>query len=267
MRRPVALASLLCTLAFPSLSSAQHLDVTVFVGAAFPVFDGRLVVRATGVPRITGYDVTASGTPELRLDGGGVFGTAVAVDFGVLGIEGRWDGTRVGFDATGARYDVRPSGAASPNLAGSVSIGDGRFDLERLDLISFNLRVRTSGVVGFIASGGLSYLPDIRIDGSVPVAAELLGLPVLPALQPRLSLVATPEQSAHRWGVNGGAGIRVGGRLSAIAEARLFYFGSYDLRFVMDDPLPLVNDLVAGIGQIHFHPIIVNAQAGLSFRF
>jgi glycerol uptake facilitator-like aquaporin len=196
-----------------------------------------------------------------------VFGTAVAFEVGILGIEGRWDATHVGFDAAGARYDFRPTGPSSPALAGSLAIGDGRFDLRRLDLVSVNLRVRTPGFVGFIASGGLSYLPDIQIEGSLPIDAQLLGLPVLPSLQPRLALVATPEQAAHRWGVNGGAGIRVGGRLSFIAEARLFYFGSYDLHFVMDDPFPLVNDLVAGIGTIRFNPIILNAQAGLTFRF
>jgi hypothetical protein len=253
--------------AVPSPASAQHLEVTAFVGGAFPIFDGRLVIRASSVPRIAGYDVTASAAPELQLDGGAVFGTALAVDFGVLGIEGRWDATHVGFNARGARYDIRPAGSGSSSLAGSVTIGDGRFDLQRLDLVSINLRLRTPGAVGLIASGGLSYLPDIGITGSVPLQAEILGLPVLPALQPTLSLVATPEQAAHRWGFNAGAGIRVGGRLSVIAEARLFYFKSYDLFFSMQDALPLVNDLVNGIGTIRFNPIILNAQAGLSFRF
>jgi hypothetical protein len=267
MRCLVALASLTCVLAAPVIAAAQHLDVTVFAGGAFPVLDGRLVLRAPSVPHVAGFDINANRTPELRLDGGAVYGTAVAFEMGILGIEGRWDATHVGFDAAGARYDFRPTGPSSPALAGSLAIGDGRFDLRRMDLVSVNLRVRTPGVVGFIASGGLSYLPDIRIEGSLPIDAQLLGLPVLPSLQPRLALLATPEQAGHRWGVNGGAGIRVGGRLSFIAEARLFYFGSYDLHFVMDDPIPLVNDLVAGIGTIRFNPIILNAQAGLTFQF
>ena len=265
MRCLVALASLTCALAAPVIAAAQHLDVTVFAGGAFPVLDGRLVLRAPSAPHVAGFDINASRIPELRLDGGAVYGTAVAFEVGILGIEGRWDATHVGFDAAGARYDFRPTGPSS--LAGSLAIGDGRFDLRRMDLVSVNLRVRTPGVVGFIGSGGLSYLPDIRINGSLPIDAKLLGLPVLPSLQPRLALLATPEQAGHRWGVDGGAGIRVGGRLSFIAEARLFYFGSYDLHFVMDDPIPLVNDLVAGIGTIRFNPIILNAQAGLTFQF
>lgn len=263
----VAALSLASLVVSPTFASGQHLDLTVFAGGAFPILDGRLVIRASGVPGVPGYDVTASGTPELQLDGGAVFGTAVALDFGPLGIEGRWDATGVGFDARGARYSVTPAAASSPQLAGSVTLGDGRFDLRRLHLISINLRVRTPGPVGLLASGGLSYLPDIQITGSVPVAAEVLGLPVLPSLQPRLTLVATPEQSAHRWGVNAGAGIRVGGRVSLIAETRIFYFKSYDLRFAMNDALPLVSELVNGIRTIRFNPIILNAQAGLSFRF
>jgi len=254
-------------LAAAAPATAQHLDVTGFVGGAFPIFDGRLVLRASGVPTIPGFDITATRTPELRIDGGAVFSAAVALEFGVLAIEGRWDATEVGFDATGARYDFRTTGPPFPALAGSVAIRDGRLDIERLDLVSINLRVRTPGFVGVIASGGLTYLPDIRVTGSVPIEAQILGLPVLPSLQPRLALVATPNQSAHRWGVNGGVGIRVGGRLSFVAEARLFYFRSYELHFVMDDPLPLVDDLVAGIGTITFEPVILNAQAGLTFRF
>jgi hypothetical protein len=248
-------------------AAAQHLDVTGFVGGAFPIFDGRLVLRATGVPSIPGFDITATRTPELRIDGGAVFGAAVALEFGVLALEGRWDATEVGFDATGARYDVRSTGPPFPALSGSVAIGDGRLEIQRLDLVSINLRVRTPGFVGFIASGGLSYLPDIHVTGSVPIEAQILGSPVLPSLRPRLALVATPDQSSHRWGVNGGAGFRVGGRLAFVAEVRVFYFQSYELRFVMEDALPLVDEVVAGIGTVTFDPVILNAQAGLTFRF
>jgi hypothetical protein len=268
MRGPIGLAWLGCVLlAAPCPVAAQHLDVTVFAGSAFPVLDGRLVLRAPSVPSLPGVDVTASRTPELRTDGGPVFGGAVAVELGVLGIEGRLDATRVGFDAVGARYDLRSTGPPVPPLTGSVAIGDGRFDLRRLQLVSVNLRVRTPGFFGFMASGGVSYLPDIRITGSVPVDVQLVGLPVLPSLHPRLTLVATPDQSAHRWGVNGGAGIRVGGKLALIAEARIFYFRSYNLRFVMDDPLPFLNELVSSVDSIRFEPVILNGQVGLSYRF
>lgn len=268
MRRLITLAGLVCAvLAAAGPAAAQHVDVTVFLGRAFPILDGRLVLRAPSVPSLPGVEVTASQTPELRTDGGPVFGGAVTLEFGVLGVEGRLDATRVGFDVTGARYDLRAIAPPYTGLTGTVTIGDGRFDLRRLGLVSLNLRLRTPGYVGLVASGGLSYLPDIQVNGSVPVNVQLAGLPVLPALQPQLTVVATPDQSAHRWGLNAGAGIRVGGRVSFIAEARVFYFRSYKLQFAMNDPLPFLNELVASIDAIRFEPVFVNAQAGLAFRF
>ena len=89
----------------------------------------------------------------------------------------------------------------------------------------------------------------------------------LPGVEPQLLLAITPGESRNRWGVNGGAGLRIGGRVAVIAEARAFYFGSYNLRLELDQSLPGVSDLFAGLPAIRFRPIVVNAQTGLSFRF
>jgi hypothetical protein len=268
MRHPFALLVLAVSLAvLPAAASAQHLDVTVFAGRAFPVLDGSLVLRAPSVPSLPGVDVTASGTPELRTDGGPVFGLAVALEAGIIGVEGRLDATEVGFDARGARYDLRATNPPFQNLAGSVTIANGRLDVRRMNLLSLNLRLRTPGPVGLVVSGGVSYLPEIEVTGSVPLDVQVAGLPVLPAIQPRLRLLAVPGQSGHRWGVNGGAGVRVGGRVSLVAEARIFYFRDHQLRFAVEDSVPFLDDLIASIDSIQFEPVIVNAQAGISFRF
>ena len=251
----------------PGTVLGQHVDVTVFAGQAFPVLEGRLVLRPPAVPSLPGVEVTSTRTPELRTDGGLVFGVAAAVEFGLLGIEGRLDATDVGFDIAGGRYDLRATTAPFAGLTGSVSIGDGRLDLERLTILSLNVRLRTPGPIGFQASGGISYLPDIEVAGSVPLNVELAGLPALPAVQPRLTLVATPDQSADRWGLNAGVGIRVGGRVALVAEARIFYFRDYELRFAVDDPLPFVNELAASVDRFRFEPVFVNAQAGIVVRF
>lgn len=268
MRSPTVLAWLACALLAPAApAAAQHADLTVFLGRAFPVLDGRLVLRAPSVPSLPGVDVTASRTPELRTDGGLVFGAALALELGLIAVEGRYDGTDVGFDVRGAHYDLRTAAGPFEGLTGSLAIGDGRLDVRRLNVLSLNVRFRTPGAVGLAASGGLSYLPDIRVGGSVPLDLQLAGLPVLPALQPRLRLVATPDQSAHRWGLNAGAGVRVGGRVALVAEARIFYFRSYELQFDLDDPVPFLDELLAGLDIIRFEPVILNAQAGLAFRF
>jgi hypothetical protein len=131
-----------------------------------------------------------------------------------------------------------------------------------------NLRFRTPGPLALIASGGLSYLPDIEVDGSVPLDVQINGQPVLPTIDPRITLVATPSQSADRWGVNGGVGIRIGaGRLALVGEARIFYFSDYELRFAAVDPLPFLPELAENISTFKFEPVFLNAQAGLVIRF
>jgi hypothetical protein len=91
---------------------------------------------------------------------------------------------------------------------------------------------------------------------------------VLQGVAPRLQLRAVPGESEHRIGVNGGAGLRIGGdRLAIMAEVRGFYFRDYELRFELDDAPDFVTDLLDSVDAVRFQPIIVNAQAGLVFKF
>ena len=139
--------------------------------------------------------------------------------------------------------------------------------MERLNLVSVNLRVRTPGPVALIASGGLSYLPDIHVDGSIPLDIQNRG----PARPPGGAAAADARRNARPGrapvGVNAGAGIRVGGRVAFVGEARIFYFPDYELRFVLDDPLPFLPELAAGLTGFRFQPVFLNAQAGVVVRF
>jgi hypothetical protein len=137
-----------------------------------------------------------------------------------------------------------------------------------MHLLSLNLRLRTPGAVGLVASGGLSYLPEITVTGSVPLTVQLSGLISVPGIAPRLRLEAVPGEPSHRFGVNGGVGFRAGGpRVALMAEVRAFYFREFALRFGLEGAPAIANDLVGSIETIRFEPIIVNAQAGLVFRF
>lgn len=246
---------------------AQGLDVTVFVGGAYPVYDERLTLRASA-PSFPGVDVTASGNPELRADGGLVFGGAIAFELGILGIEGRLDATDVGFELRGARYDFRATQPPFAGLTGSLTLGDGRLDADRLYLLSGNVRLRTPGPVGLVASGGVSLLPDITISGSVPLSLQVDGISPIPGVEPRLQLRAAPGESEHRIGVNAGAGLRIGGsRVAVMAEVRVFYFREYELRFDAEDAPDLVTSFLESVEPVRFEPVVVNAQAGLVFKF
>jgi hypothetical protein len=251
----------------PASVSAQGVDFTFFLGRAYPVYDDRLTLRAS-VPSLPGVEVTSGDTLDIGTDGGLVFGGAVGFELGILAIEGRLDATEIGFDTTGAQYDLRATQPPFAGLTGNITIGAGRFDAERLYLLSGNVRLRTPGPVSFVASGGVSLLPDITISGSAPLSLAVLGIPVIPGFEPRLQLRAAPGESEHRFGVNGGAGLRIGaGRLALMAEARVFYFREYELRFAVDDVPELVAPLLETLDPVRFDPLIVNAQIGLVVRF
>jgi hypothetical protein len=267
-RRTASSILLVCLMFLSTAARASaQVDLTIFVGSAYPVYEELLTLRPS-VPALPGADVTVSGNPEINATGGLVVGGALAFEAGVLGIEGRIDSTAVGFDLTGARYDVRASSGPLEGLTGSVTVGNGQFDADRFQLLSINARLRTPGSTCLVVSGGFSYLPNITITGSVPLSAEVAGFPIGSALAPRLRLEVAPGESQHRFGVNGGAGLRIGGsRVAIMGEVRVFYFREYELRFNVEDAPPVVDDLLEGLDPVRFEPIIVNAQAGLVFRF
>ena len=251
---------------FPGTAEAGW-DLTVFLGRSFPTSDDRLVLRPT-IPSIPELGVTVSGSPELRTVGGPVFGAALAWEAGVLGIEGRIDATDVGFDFTGATVDVRPLVPSFPGISAHVTLGNGHFDTDRLNLLSLNGRLRTPGPVGLVLSGGFSYLPDFDIRGAVPITVAVSGISVAPGIAPQLRVAVGPGESGSRFGVNGGAGVRIGGsHLALMAEARAFYFKDYALTFSVADAPAVLNELLGNIEPVGFRPVIVNAQAGLVLKF
>jgi len=259
-------ASVVMLLAFAARADAQGGDLTVFIGTAYPVYDERLTLRAS-TPALPGVDITASRPLEIKADGGLAFGAALAFELGVIGIEGRLDATDVGFDVVGTRYDLVGTVPPVQGFRAGVTVGDGRLEAGRLYLLSANLRLRTPGPVGLFASGGLSLLPDINIAGTVPVSADLAGVPI-PGLSAPVRLTAVPGESSQRVGLNGGVGLRIGGpRVAVMGEVRGFYFGDYELRFQADGAPDFVSDLLDSLDTVSFKPVIVNAQAGLVFRF
>lgn len=246
-------------------AAAQGVDLTVFAGLAYPLYDERLILRPGGLS-IPGVEVTNTTNPELKGDGGAVFGAALAFELGIIGIEGRIDSVDAGIDFTGARYDLRGTVFPFQSVTARIIANPGRFDADRLSIMSVNARLRTPGPIGIVASGGVSYLPDITVTGSVPLAVESEGLPPL-GFNAGLTLRATPGQSGHRFGVNGGLGLRIGGRVGLIGEVRGFYFREYELRFGTTNGPELLDDLLADADPVRFEPVFINAQVGLSFRF
>jgi hypothetical protein len=266
-RRCLLAVAVLACLALPPAAYAGQVDLTLFFGRAYPIYDERLTLRPSA-PTLPGVDIDVTGEPVIRADGGLVLGGALGFELGVIGVEARVDGTEVGLDFSGARYDLRATQPPFTGLSGSVTLGNGRFDARRLYLLSGNVRLRTPGPIGLVASGGLSLLPDITITGSVPVGLDIAGLTLLQGAAPRLHLRAAPGESHHRVGVNGGGGLRLGGdRVALMVEIRGFYFREYDLRFAVEGAPDFAARLLEGSDAVRFRPVIVNGQAGLVFKF
>lgn len=245
--------------------SAQGVDITVFGGIAYPLYEERLTFRPS-TPSLPGVDITAAIPPVLRAEGGPVFGAAVAFEAGIFGIEGRWDSLSAGIEFTGARYDLRGTAFPFQGLTATLIAQPGQFDTDRISMLSVNARIRTPGKIGLIASGGLSYLPDMTISGSVPLTVQAPDLPAL-GFDAALTLRAVPGESEHRFGINGGAGVRIGGRVALIGEVRGFYFTDYELQFASLNGPELLDELLAEANLIRFSPVFINAQVGISFRF
>lgn len=247
---------------------ADGWDLSVFGGVAFPTYEQQFVVRAPAVPPLPGFVIRPDGDLTIDAKGGTVFGAALAKEFGgVIGLEARFDSTAIDLRTSGVRYTL----AYGPvpivgTLNGSLAVAPGALDTDRLSLLSLNLRLRTPGPVSLVASGGVSYLPRFNVSGDTSVQLTVNGLPSLDS-STRLRLVVSPTESNHRFGVNGGVGLRVkvAPGLSVFGEARGFYFKEYDLSVDVDDPR--LAALVGELEQPRFKPIIVNVVGGLVFSF
>jgi hypothetical protein len=238
-------------------------DLLLFLGRSFPKSDERLTFPLPA-PSFPGIDVTVAGTPRLETDGGLTFGGAVTAEAGLIGIEGRLDSPSIGFDVIGARYILQGVQPPLNGLAATILLSDGRLDVNRLNLWSANLRVRTPGPVALVASGGLTFLPTFKVSGSVPLVVE----GPVSGLSTRLRLAVAPGESKNRTGVNAGAGLRIGSsHVALVAEGRVFYFREYELQIRADSELPVLGGTVASFPPVRFRPLIVTTQVGLLFGF
>ena len=105
-------------------ADAQGVDLTLFLGRAFPTYDDWLTLRPSS-PTLPGADVDVVGSPRIKADGGPVFGGALAFEFGVLGLEGRLDATEVGLEFTGVRYNLRGTQPPFQGTTAVIILSDG----------------------------------------------------------------------------------------------------------------------------------------------
>lgn len=258
--RFLMLIALVAAIAQPAF--AQGGDVTIFAGYAFPTYSETFTSPLPSIPTLPGIELTPDGDFVLEARGGLVFAGAAAFELGgFFALEGRLDSTGIELQSSGVRYTINGGG-----LGGSISLGAGDIPVDRLNMLSLNIRLRTPGPVAFYASGGLSYLPSFSIGGSIPLVVEIPGLPI-PAIEVPVSFRVAPTESSYRFGVNAGAGLRfpIAPKVSLVAEGRVFYFRDYELVAEVPD-LPVLGD-PGDFRIVTFEPVVVNAIGGIAIRF
>jgi hypothetical protein len=201
----------------------------------------------------------------------------------VAGIEARVDSAAVDIRTSGATYHVRVDlPAPLPDVAQDFRFADGEVEVDRLQPFSLNLKLKTPGRFSITASGGISYLPEVKI-----AARQRLGFGV-PSIQQlnadfsvgsivfRSSVKPDQADAGNRVGGNIGGGLRlkVGGPLTLVAEARYFHFPKHKIEWEpeLTGPVTLVEDallteLRRKLQPIEFYPAFFQATAGVALAF
>jgi hypothetical protein len=272
--RPLVSACCAAWILASAVPASADWDLTLLAGMAFPTYDERLTVRVPSIGSVPGLVVSADRDLVLRADGGLTFGGALAWEFaGIVALEARVDTAEVQFETDGVEYALSiDGGGAIPPISATLTVGAGAFDLERLTVVSGNLRVRTPGAISLFASGGASYLLKLEAKNAVPLQLRFPGLPAVPPIDGALALVAEPDEGESRFGFNAGGGLRLGlgGPVALVAEARLFVFKQYELRLdaeASDAGLRFIGELADRLPAVRFDPILYSVSGGLVFSF
>jgi hypothetical protein len=272
-RHPMTIGALLALgLLAPATGRAGQVELSAWVGPSLPFYSQSFHYQPPAVPPLPGFGVEQMGEFRFDASGGVSFGGGVAwhPGGGALGVEARVDTGAIDVTQDGAsfRVTVRPP-APLPPFSLDVAT-QGTITLDRLLPVSLNLRYRSGGRVGLVASAGVSYLPGFDFAVKQELGLGAIGgaggieLPTLPL-----------EAGGHVEGFlggNAGLGIRVGlgASVSANLEGRAFFFGERELEWQVDRfPVsPVIGEaLRQQLGPIRFTPGFFQATAGLSVRF
>jgi hypothetical protein len=275
-------AAALGVLLLPSVLSAAGLELVGYVGPVVSPYDQSVQLDPGGLV-LPGGGVVPPGQ-ALRLDatGGNTFGGALTLYLADwVGVEVRLDAAKIDLQVTGATYRVLVDlPAPLPDAIGDLELGSGPMDMERVRPLSLNLKLRTSGRVALVLSGGLSYLPALRVVSAQAVQLRSVQIPGIPAgsvlATVGLRAEAVPELEENgRYGTNAGLGLQIGlgEHVALVGEARGFIFQEHRLEWKSaGGPLAgleqaLASQLEQRLAPVEFNPNFFQITAGLSLSF
>lgn len=283
LRRLAVLAVALAALAAPS--AAVDLEISAFAGPAVPFYEqqfeydpGPVIIQ---IPGIGSLDVQQGGTFTLDAKGGLAYGAAAAlyvVPF--FGFEGRLDTADLDIQTDGGDFQVSADlPPPVPDFSTVISLADGTVDLERVKVYSANIKIRTPGPLRLTVSGGLSYLPELRLNVRQPLGIGATGFSAGNVTIGSVTFIAETDRerdTVSKVGGNIGAGLQIalGSKAALIGEGRYFVFQKSRVtwRAEVDGPLSpletaLVNGIQSRIDPVEFYPTYFHVVAGLALTF
>jgi hypothetical protein len=281
-RREALVASSFLTFAAAGPAGGGGLELGIHAGPAVPSYQQsfRYDPGPVSLP-IAGVTLQQTGTFGIDAEGGVALGASVALTGAVLGLEARLDTADLSLTTQAGQYEVRADlPPPLPDATTSLTIGGGPADLERVRPLSLNLRLRTPGPVALSVSGGVSYLPSLRVNTTQTVGLGVTGIGGggrLDVATLALRAEVTPQdEDEGRLGVNLGAGLRVrlGPRVALTGEVRAFRFREQTLTWERADsralsPLEaaLLAEVRARLPPVEFSPTFYQGTVGLALMF
>jgi hypothetical protein len=277
-----ALALLIAALAAPAVAGAGEFEVAGHLGYTFPFYSQTLSYDPGPVTvPIPGVTVEQNGEFQLKASGGLAFaGGATFYPITGIGIELRIDSADVTVDTQSASYNVRV-GLPAPlePVVANLTLTKGKADVKALTPISLNLKLRTGGSFGLMASGGISRLPKVEfsIEQTVGLGVSAFNLSTGNIEVSTLGFRGTSSaEGKSAWGGNLGLGVQIklGERGALLVEGRGFYFPKQTITWEpnVDRTLNAIEQaLLARVQQklepIEFKPWWVQATVGVAIRF
>jgi hypothetical protein len=276
------LAGALAASLLPTFASAAGLEIAVHGGPVVSPYEQSVRLDPSGLVLPGGAVVPGGQALGLEADGGTVLGGAVTLYLaGWFGIEGRLDVADLRLLVTGATYRVVVDlPAPLADAAGDLELGAGPMDVERIRPLSLNLKLRTPGRVRLALSGGLSYLPELRVISAQAVRLRSVSVPGVPAgsvlATVGLRAEAQPGVAENgRFGANAGIGLQIalGDHLALVGEGRGFVFREHRLDWQRAGgalaPLEqaLARELERRLDPVDFNPNFFQVTAGLALSF
>ena len=250
-------------------------EIAFLGGWTAPTFEQTFTYQPDlGLPAFPGINIRQEGEFSMKARGSFAFGGSVTYYFtDFFGIEGRVDTVDFRIDTIAPSFIATAElPAPLPSVSTAVDLGQGEVNVERLYPFSANLKLRTPGAARFVVSGGLSYLPSLRLDASqeLVLGVTAFGFQLLQVATAGVTAVAAAAPDESRWGINGGAGLEldVSEKVAITIEGRIYRFKQHTFTWEgVQAPTTVIEELENELDPIELEPFYFQVTGGIVIRF